>query len=251
MTKFEEIHLFQKFQENYKNMPLGKVLYDDKPDVTFTTSNGEIIGIELTECIYDEILMKESEYQIKFNEKVIEKLEPKISFKFYLDIILDTKNPLRQNQIESTINDIIEVCIEEFGDLNQYESKCLAQLDVDWNKAPLHIQQQFLERGYRKLPKSVLSIQMSRFDILEKSRHSESKGGVIPDFTDYNLSSILLKKDKALKNYKICDQYWLLIGEGADFYSYINQVRIKKKFETKFDKVFIYRRWHSEVIVIK
>lgn len=251
MTKHEEKYLFQKFQEHYKSMPAGIAFFDDKPDVTFSTLNGELIGIELTECIYDEGLMKKSEYQIKFNEKVIKKLEDKMPFKFSLDIDLDLTKPIKQNQLDSIINGIIEICIREFGELNQHESKRIEQLDVDWDEAPPDIQQHFLNHGYRKLPKGISRIQMSRYDFLEKSNHPESKGGVVPDFTDDSLSSILMKKNKALMNYKICDQHWLVIGEGADFYSYVKNVRIEQKFETKFDKIFMYRRWNSEVITIK
>lgn len=238
------------FQESYKGMPSGTAYFDDKPDVIFTTSTGSTIGIELTECIYDENLMKISEHQIKFNKKVIEKLKDKMPFKFHLNIDLDIKNPIRQNMITSTIERIVEVCVNEFGSLN-HESKAIEQLDVDWNQAPLHIRQHFLSQGYRKLPKGISRIRMSRYDILEISSHPESKGGVVPDFTDDNLSSILSKKNKALVNYKTCDQQWLVIGEGADFYSYIDKVSIEKDIETKFDKIFMYRNWESEVIIIK
>ena len=232
-------------------MPAGNVEFDDKPDVILTVLTGKTIGIELTECIYDESLMRESEYQIKFNEKVIAQLGCIMPFKFHLDIDLDKAKALKQNQIESTIEEIIKICMIEFGDLEPYECKDVEQLDVDWNEAPLHIQKHFFDQGYRKLPKGISRIQMSRYDILEKSRHPESKGGVVPDFTDDNLDSILIKKNKALINYKACDQHWLVIGEGADFYSYINNVRIEKEFETKFDKIFMYRRESSEVIIIK
>lgn len=251
MTKFQEEHLFLKFQEKYKDMPSGTPEFNDKPDVLFTTQTGKVIGIELTECIYDELLMKESEYQIKFNEKVISRLEAQMPFKFHLDIDLNNRNPLKQNQIESTIKGVIEVCLREFGNLNPYESKNVEQLDVDWDNAPSHIQQHFLERGYRKLPNGIARIQMSRYDILEKSRHPESKGGVVPDFTAEHLNLILKKKNKAFLNYKVCDEQWLVIGEGSDFYSYINNVRIENEFESKFDKIFMYRAWPSEVIVIK
>jgi len=251
MTKLEENYVFQNFQENYKNMPFGTAIFEDKPDVIFTTLTGEVIGIELTECIYSESLMKESEYQIKFNEKVIAQLEEKMPFKFHLDIDLDTKNPLKQNQISTTINEIVNVCMNEFGNLNPYESKNVEQLDVDWNQATLDVQQHFINLGYRKLPKGILRIQMSRYDVLKKSRHPESKGGVVPNFTADILESILNKKNKALLNYKYCDQHWLVISEGGDFYSQIDKVNIEKEFETKFDKIFMYRRWEKEVIVIK
>lgn len=251
MTKLEEKYLFQMFQKKYNDMPVGKADLNDRPDIIFTKITGETIGIELTECIYDENLMKESEYQIKFNEKVIARLEGLISFKFHLDIDLDNTKPLKQNQIESTIKGTIEVCIEEFRNLEPYQSKHIEQLDVDWNEAPPNIQQHFIDRGYRKLPKGISRIQMSRYDILKKSSHSESKGGVVPDFTEENLNAVLTKKEKALLNYKVCNQQWLVIGEGGDFYSYINNIKIDKGFKTKFDKVFIYRRRNSQVVVLK
>ncbi len=251
MTKNEEKYLFQMFQEKYKNMPAGKPDFGDTPDVIITIPTGETIGIELTECIYDENLMKESEYQIKFNEKAIAQLEEIIPFKFHLDIDLDTKKPIKQNQIESTIKGIIEVCVKEFGSLQPYESKSVEKLNVDWDAAAPNIQQYFLDRGYRKLPTGISRIQITRYDILTKSRHPESKGGVVPDFTQDHLNDILTKKDKALSKYKVCNQQWLVIGEGGDFYSYMNNIKIEKGFITKFDKVFMYRRWNSEVVVLK
>src|SRR5687768_3048992 len=105
------------FQSNYLEISVGKVEFDDKPDVIVTLSTGETIGIELTECIYDEQLMSESEYQIKFNEKVIDQLEAVMPFKFHLDIDLDKSQPLKQNQIESTIKGVVEICLMEFTDL--------------------------------------------------------------------------------------------------------------------------------------
>jgi hypothetical protein len=251
MTKDEEQYLFQMFQEKYKDMPNGTAKFGDKPDVIFTVQTGETIGVELTECIYDELLMSESEFQIKFNEKVIAQLESFMPFKFMLDIELDNTIPLRQSQIEATIKGIIEVCVIEFGNLKPYESKHVEQLGVDWNSAPFHIQQHFHNKGYRKLPRGVSRIQMSRFDILTKSHHPKSKGGVVPDFTEEHLNRILAKKEKVLRNYKNCTQQWLVIGEGGDFYNYMDEIEIKNRFKTHFDKVFICRRWNSEVIVLK
>lgn len=250
MTKHEEKFLFQMFQEKYINMPDGQVEFDDKPDAIVTTATGETIGIELTECIYDESLMRKSAFQIKFNERVIDQLEGCIPFKFYLDIELDISMPIKQNQIESTIKEIIKVCIREFENLQLNESKYVEQLDVDWNE-PSHDIQDFLDQGYRKLPKGISRIQMSRYDFLNKSLHPETKGGVVPDFTLDNLKAILTKKDTALTNYKVCNQQWLVIGEGGDFYSYIKNIKIDKGFKTKFDKVFMYNRWDSEVVELK
>jgi hypothetical protein len=49
------------------------------------------------------------------------------------------------------------------------------------------------------------------------------------------------EKEKALRNYKNCTQQWLVIGEGGDFYSYMDKIEIKNGFKTDFDKVFICR----------
>ncbi|MEB2773668.1 hypothetical protein SYJ56_00020 [Algoriphagus sp. D3-2-R+10] len=251
MTKNEEKYLFKMFQEKYEDIPSGVVEFGDKPDVIVLLDNGQTIGIELTECIYDEKLMSESEFQIKFNNKVIAKLKGLMPFRFMLDVDIDTNIPLKQNQIESTIQEIVNICIIEFSNLQPNESSSLEQLDVDWNEAPNYFYDHFYNQGYRKLPKGISRISMSRFDVLTMSHHPESKGGVVPDFKDEDLNHILSKKEKSLKNYKACTLQWLVIGEGGDFYSYRDKIDIKKGFSTSFDKVFLYRRWDSEVIELK
>lgn len=162
-----------------------------------------------------------------------------------------TSGCLRSTVYESTIKKIVEVCLEEFFDLEPYESKNVQQLDIDWNEATPDIQQIFVAKGYRKLPKGVSSIRMSRYDSLDRSRHPQLKAGAVPDFTHDNLNAILKKKEKALLKYKVCKQQWLVIGEGRDFYSYVHNIVIEKGFETNFDKVFMYRRWESQVIILK
>nr|WP_288837621.1 hypothetical protein [uncultured Flavobacterium sp.] len=186
-----------------------------------------------------------------FNEMVVKELEDQIPFKFHLDIDLNRNVPLRQKHITSTIKEIVEVCINEFIGLRPRESKHITQIDVEWDEMSHQVQQLLLEDGYRKLPKCIARIRMTRYDFLTKSRHPESQGGTVPNFTDELLASILLKKNKALINYKGCDEQWLVIVEGMGFYSYVDKVKIEKKHTTTFDKVFIYRWWDRELIVVK
>lgn len=251
MTKKEEEYLFQKFVEIYKDLPAGVALFDDKPDVIFKKINGGTIGIELTECIYNEKLMKQSESQIRFNEEVIKRLQDIMPFKFYLDIDLDKRKPIGQKQREASISGLLQFCASEFQDLRQNESKRVEQLDIDWSQVQPPFSQHLRDCGYRKLPTGVSRIRMGRYDVLEESGHSQSKGGVVPDFTDDSLSSILARKNKALIKYKKCDQQWLVICEGLDFYSYYKDVRIQSEIITGVNKVFMYRSFDSEVIVIK
>lgn len=92
---------------------------------------------------------------------------------------------------------------------------------------------------------------MSRFDKMERSIYFENNFGTVPEFTNEILSSILVKKEKSLLQYDNCDENWLLISEAMDFYSYFSDINIKNDIISKFDKIFIYRRFESEVIVIK
>lgn len=251
MTKSQEVALFERFQEKYIGIPTGRVEFGDKPDIILKLANDEKIGIELTECVYNEILMNKSEFQIKFNQRVIEQLEACMPFKFELDIELDTEYPLRQNRRQLTIDEIIKVCVSEFQDLNHCESRHVEKLNVIWDEASFHVQQHFRGQGFRTLPDEISRIRMTRFDNLKRSWHPESKGGTVPDFTQESLNAILFKKEKALTSYTTCNQQWLVIGEGSDFYSYVDAINIEKGFETKFDKVFMYRWWNSEVITFK
>lgn len=251
MTKDQEKALFIKFLEHYKYMPLGKYEFKDRPDVIFTTQAEKVIGIELTECIYSERFMKKSEYQIRFNENVISQLQDKLPFRFHLDIKLDNKKPIKQNTLKPTIDEIIKICIQEFGELTSTESKTVTRLDIGWDKDSNPLQKYFPDHNYRNLPKGITSIRMSRYDALKNSFHAGSKGGFVPDFTVENLNWILKKKNKALLNYANCDEQWLLIVEGLDFYSYFDKIKIENEFETNFDKILMYRPVSSEVIIIK
>ncbi|TXF75808.1 hypothetical protein [Chryseobacterium sp.] len=232
-------------------MPTGIAKFSDKPDVIFTSSNGQIIGIEITECIYNQNLKQYSEFMINFNNEVIQHLNDKIAFKFLLDIELDKEYSLRKSQRKSTINKLLEICTKEFSTLAPYESKSIENLDFDLNDLSIEVQESILANGYRNLPKGISTINITRYHDLNKSAHFESNFGVVPEFTDEDLGAILTKKNKALENYTKCDKYWLLIAEGLDFYSYISAVNITSEIQTKFDRIFMYRRFSSEVISLK
>ncbi len=73
----------------------------------------------------------------------------------------------------------------------------------------------------------------------------------MPDFTFVNLTNMLKKKEKALVNYKKCDEHWLTICEGTDFYSYFKNVKIDKNVETEFERVELYRELSDEIIILK
>jgi hypothetical protein len=251
MSKAFEKYIFEKFQQEYNDMPTGEVIFSDRPDVIIKTSTKDTIGIEITECIYDEKLMSESEYQIRFNKLVMAELEKILPYKFILSIELDSRIPLKQSQVESVIHGLTVLCSTEFANLEPNESRSIEQLDVDWGEGTFEIQQLFYNKGYRKMPKGISRIRICTYENLANSYHPESKGGAVPNFTSKQLGRILEKKEKSLKSYQTCTSHWLLIVEGRDFYSYMDQIEVEAEFSTNFDKVFIYRLWNSEVVIIK
>ena len=153
--------------------------------------------------------------------------------------------------MESVIHGLTVLCSTEFANLEPNESRSIEQLDVDWGEGTFEIQQLFYNKGYRKMPKGISRIRICRYENLTNSHHPESKGGAVPNFTSKQLGRILEKKEKSLKSYQTCTSHWLLIVEGRDFYSYMDQIEVEAEFSTNFDKVFIYRLWNSDVVIIK
>lgn len=251
MNSSEEQYIFRKFAESYKYLPEGTAEFRDKPDVIYKAENGEIIGVEITEGFYNQKLKSTSEYLIKFNNNVVKDIEKEFPFTFILDIELDNNYPIKSKFLKSIINKVKEICVKEFSDLLSLQTKRIENFGTEIPCENNEIKELILEAGYRNLPNNISSITMTRFDKMERSYYFENNAGIVPEFTDEILSSILAKKERSLSQYDNCDQNWLLISEAMDFYSYFSDINIKNDIISKFDKIFIYRRFNSELIVIK
>ena len=251
MNRQEEEYHFKQFVENYSEMPVGNTEFKDRPDVIYTTSEGRTIGIEITECIYDEKAKKKNEDQIKFNNDVIKKLENKLPFNFILNIEINSEIQIKQRNKNSIIDKLVTFCCKEFQQISANNTITYENLDIDWNNLDSEIKQIMLNQNHRELPPEITEISITRFDELEKSDHLESSFGSVPSFKKEDLEKILVKKNKTLKNYTKCDEHWLLIIEGWDFYAYFSDIELIPEIDTEFDKILMFRRWTKEVISIK
>lgn len=250
MTQLEEEHIFENFKNLYNFLPKGNASFEDKPDVIFTTETGETIGIEITESYYDQKKKSSSEFSIKFNNEVIEFIQEDFDFTFILDIELDNKFPIKTKFRDSLIQEIKVICKKEFSKLQNQQTIRLENIgDID--NFDDEIKKLIFKSGYRNFHKSIGSITMTRFSDLKKSLHLESNAGALPDFNETILNNIIETKSKRFSNYKKCDQNWLLISEGMDFYSYFGEIQIKNVINSKFDKIFLLRRFQSRVIELK
>ncbi|WP_431610885.1 hypothetical protein [Chryseobacterium sp. 'Rf worker isolate 10'] len=247
----EEEYIFKKFAESYKDLPAGNADFKDKPDVIYTTENGEIIGIEITESIYSSKLKSHSVSFVNFNNDVLRSIENEFKFTFILDIEIDNNYPIKLKFRQSIINEIKRICVEEFSDLLPLQEKKIENFGNEISNYDNETQELIIKIGFRNLPNSISSITMKRVDNMNKSYCFEINIGEVPEFTDKMLTDILEKKHKSLLDFKQCDKNWLLISEAMDFFSYFSEINITNNIETNFDKIFIYRGFSSEIIVIK
>lgn len=250
MVKEKERYIFQRFKELYPNFPPSDFVYQDSPDVILNTDNSKKIGVEITEAIYDQEFMKKSEFQIKFNENVLEKVEKNIPFKFSLSIRLHETKLISSSNYDRIINEVVDVCYEEFLDLDNLQRKEVSNLGST-QEFPEHVKEILYNQGYRSLPLGVKSIRLGRNDTINKSYHPKHKTGWVPNFQPEFLDTILLKKHKALEKYQPCDQQWLVIGEAFDFVSYFDNINIPTPVISKFDKIFLVRNWENVVLALK
>lgn len=250
MVKEKERYIFQRFKELYPNFPTSDFVYQDSPDVILNTENSKKIGLEITEAIYDQEFMKKSEFQIKFNEKVLEKIEKIIPFKFSLSIRLYETKLISSSDYDRTINEVVDVCYEEFLDLDNLQRKEVNNLGST-QEFPEHVKEILYYQDYRNLPLGVKSIRFGRNDTLAKSFHGKHKTGWVPNFQIEILDAILKKKHKALEKYDSCDEQWLVIGEAFDFVSYFDNIYINVPVVSLFDKVFLVRNWERIVLTLK
>ncbi|HEY5967502.1 MAG TPA: hypothetical protein VIU35_05970 [Chitinophagaceae bacterium] len=249
--KEKEKFIFDKFKELYTEFPPGTYNHIDSPDFILTTSPEQTIGIEITEAFYDQSQMQKSEYQIRFNQDVLEKLGQLLPYRFYFSIHLDQKPQINQSNYKQVIDETVEICFNEFFDLENLQKGTINDFGHDITTYPLETQSIIIAKGYRNLPKGVRRIRITRYDVLNKSSHGHIKGGAVPNFEQEHLDRILKDKNKSITKYKKCDSQWLLIAEGGDFYSHFDNINIEEIPNTEFDKVFMIRTFPPMVIVLK
>ena len=186
MTRSQEEFVFCAFKELYHDFPVGEYIRGEQPDFVIHTVN-KLIGVEITQVFIDNYLnprfnkkRKESLHK-KFGDNLCEKLIPIIPFNFVLSIDFGVRD-FSTNEIDIIITDC--------GKYFRY-----AQFPDDLIK--LNIE------NIGQLPQEIESVELFKFPHLKKSFYSESAVGVMPDLTLKHLSTILEKKGKALKKYRL------------------------------------------------
>lgn len=238
-----ECWVLGRFEELYTQFPAGIIEKSESPDF-LVHSGGKVIGIELCEIFQDSNMdngskLKEREIlEGKFGETLLKllvsKLRDKISF--MLSIEFNQKNPFTVRQINSLANLCWVDCMEFL-----------------WNNDTGDIR---IENDGNNLPKEVNSIFILLSKLEFEPIYCNPQGGWIDNLRNEHVEPILNKHERALKKYKECDEYWLIIREGNYFAGSFSDIKlnIKTPIISDFDKVFIVRTRAStkeRIIILK
>lgn len=234
MSDSEEEYIFNAFKRLYPDFPSGQYIHADRPDYIISSAN-RTIGVEITQIFIDNYLNESINEKRKetlrglLGDSLCEKLDLIVPFRFVLSIDFGTKNFSRNE-----INKIVSGCETYFKSI-QFPTQDLKSIDFE---------------NFGQLPEEINSINFFKYPSLKKSVFSEHAGGILPDLTQQHLQVILDKKEKSLKKYKACDEYWLLIKEGTFLSDSFGNISVDS-VNTTFDKVFLYRNAKGEFIQLK
>lgn len=233
MTRSQEDYVFKAFKNLYWKFPAGQCVRGEQPDFIINTVD-KIIGVEITQIfvdnyIHNSINQKRVEsLQSMTGEKLCEKLEQIVPFKFILSINFSSKQ-FSQNEIDR----IVLHCINCFKTV-QFPKE-FGVIDID---------------NLGQLPDEIESINFYHYPSLKHPFFSQGAGGVLPNLTLQHLQVILNKKHQSLKQYKQCDEHWLLIEEGTFLSDSFGDISIEE-FDTNFHSVFLYRHAKGEIVQLK
>jgi hypothetical protein len=234
MNYNQEEYVFKAFKKLYSRFPAGECIRDEQPDYIVYGADS-VIGIEITQIFIDNHIdsslneKRMESLQSMLGENLCDRLDPKVPFKFVLSIDFSKKGFAK-----SEIPLIVKSC--------ETYVKQLHFPQQDFNSIDL--------KNWGQLPDQIENLNLFKFPSLKKSLFSEVAGSVLPELTEKNLQVVLTKKGKALKQYKACDEHWLLIEEGTFVSDSFGDIAVNR-LDTNFNKVFLYRHSKGQVVQLK
>ncbi|WP_159950566.1 hypothetical protein [Polaribacter septentrionalilitoris] len=232
MNKKEEKLLIEKVKLFTPFSKLENVRFTEQPDL-IANLNSKKIGIEITECFQDDSLKGSDLKKFRsFKRKIGRLLTNNITYKIPYHLFIDIDKNLN---IKSNEHELLLQKTKRFLDnnINEVQNNKV----FDFGEQEINI-------------KGIININLFFTNDLPNNFFGESDYGIIPKFTNQQLNFILNKKDKKLKKYQNCDEYWLLIREGDMTAASFSKIKIDY-FETNFTKVFMYRIFKNELIELK
>lgn len=234
MSPAQEKYIFESFKELYKDFPEGTINQSDKPDYIIALPN-KTIGVEITQVLIDNDIdsrlneKRRESLKRQLGQVLCSKLEAIVTFKYLLSVdFSDT------DFASNEINQIVKACETCIHGL-QFPEHDVTSVDIT---------------NYGQLPAAIDNLNFYYYPKLKESFYVETAGGAVPNLTTKHLQIILNKKESSLKNYQLCDEYWLLIEEGTFKSDSFDAVEVDDLITT-FTKIFIYRHSNNEIVQVK
>lgn len=222
-----EKYYFEMFRKKY-SLPLGKIEYGDKPDVIIHGSNR--IGIEMTNFyLKDGSSIESEQVQADIRDKVVLNAQQlylqnngkRITVSFDFDKEKPIKN--KKDLVEKLVEYIKSIEDQEDGAMFRETFKEIPELSFVYLQSGVSLD------GKWKVIQSSRGQSMSRDRLLE----------------------IVETKEKLVDQYRECESYWLLIIVEFMDRAQDQEILIKdfeKIKSEKFDRIFVYRTAHEDIL---
>jgi len=223
-TKKIEKRIFKLFLKleielgNFDSAPL----FDDRPDITIEYKNKKI-GLELTKQPTS-IGETQSKYS-DFISTVCKKLTDKINdAEYHINGSVMFKNPIKKQGREKE-GKLIEYLFDLFT--KNYES-------LDCNE-------EFGPKMNLELMDPISTFCFQKVHSKELSKITLADGIILPFLKSECIQKTISKKNDKLKQYKKCDEHWLLIHFGHDFSDEFDRTWKKTFFKVSsdFNRVYL------------
>jgi hypothetical protein len=231
----EEQWVFETFARIFPGGPITIFKRQESPDFIIEFE-GKTIGVELTEIFQDSStghskLQQKSSDRENFTEELIQTIQPFVNFHFGVGIHFSEFSHIRKSDKQTLIQLLVQICLPRLSGIQNHE-----HLELDF---------------YNGLPQQIDSISFSRLDESDCSFNFKPEGGTVAILTSEHVLPTLIKKEKKLKSYIGCQEYWLVIREGNYYAGSFSESDPVISIKTSFDKVFLLRTKKSQLITLK
>lgn len=237
MTKKElEAYIMHRFQKLCNDFPQGELIHDESPD--FTVEGDIRIGIEIVEAFQDvteehtgSLLKGQENKHQKAGEALIAMIRRHTDRHFMINIQFSIHYDFAVNDIDELIKQCFVPCLEFI-----------------WNNEEGHTR--LYSDGHRfPFPEQVDSIYIMM--LKEDTVYCNGQAGWVSHLGIEHIQLLITKHENAMLKYKPCNEHWLLIREGNYYAGGFNDVKIDTPIQSTFDKVFLLRTRHDEILQLK
>lgn len=221
-----------RFTESFPDFPKSFLCFDDNPDVLVKTSEG-MLGIEHTR-LYWENLKEQESLEERIVDRAREMYESSGGPPLRVNVLFDSNVRLGVKDIDSIAASLNRLVCSYMPDVGE-------SFDLEgWR---------FVSRGFTP---SIVMIFIDRLNNSGEMLWGVGRGGVVPDLPSDSIRKSIQDKESKIGRYlDKCSRIWLLLvedGFAPSSYFDISEEVKKDPYESKFDRIFLFRNFSREVI---